>query len=339
MNEIVGIDGFNIMKNMRLVVIIAIFIGIIIVLLLSRIVGTRRKVKRKYMQTVNPYDDSSREERQSPDVVDDFFGMEESIKEEKSKGGETAAKSEVEIEVQPVANYEEIKADLKAIRDEVTAKIEELILKVEVVEKVLPDKIKEVIDVKIQNALKKIDDKISDALQDQRDSTTSSVSKDQADFLHKEEVAVDNLPSEYMAMSEEIEEKEPTDTIAPSGEIEEKISEGDVGESLDFDIQKLLEGEPVGMSFTEKSREVVEEKVEFKKEGDLELLSEETVAHEGIDEKEVDAITPPGDTGEKALKTAKVEEAEEKKQSTGEPVDFDIQAFLEELGTPPSEKG
>jgi uncharacterized membrane protein len=32
------------------------------------------------------------------------------------------------------------------------------------------------------------------------------------------------------------------------------------------------------------------------------------------------------------------EEAEEKKQSTVETSDFDIQDFLEELGTPPSEK-
>ena len=338
MNEIVGIDGFNIMKNMRLVVIIAIFIGIIVVLLLSRIVGGRRKVKRKYMQTVNPYDDSSREERHSPEVVDDFFGMEESMEKEKGKGGESTSESEVDIESQSVINYERIEADLKAIRDEITAKIERLILKVDTVEKEVLNKIEDVIDVKVREALNRINDRISEVLGTQRSSVTTA-SDERVDSLRKEETQTDNLPSEYMAMSEEIEEKEPTDTIAPSGAIEEKISEGDVGESLDFDIQKLLEGEPVDMSFTEKSREVVEEKVEFKKEGDLELPSEETVAHEGIDEKEGDAITPPGDTGEKALKTAKVEEAEEKKQSTGEPVDFDIQAFLEELGTPPSEKG
>ncbi len=102
-----------------------------------------------------------------------------------------------------------------------------------------------------------------------------------------------------------------------------------------------MEEEPVGMSSTEEPKELVEEKVEFKKEKerDLELPDEETIADEGIDEKEIDTTTPPGDIKEKALETAKGEEAEEKKQSTGKTVDFDIQAFLEELGTIPSEKG
>ena len=139
------------------------------------------------------------------------------------------------------------------------------------------------------------------------------------------------VPSE-VKKDVKVDEKEPIEAIASSGEIEEKISEGDVGESVDFDIQKLLEEEPVGMSSTEESREVVEEKVEFKKEKerDLELPAEETIAHEGIDEKESDNITPPGDIKEKAL---------EKKKSTEKIVDFDIQKFLEELGTLPSEKG
>ena len=71
---------------------------------------------------------------------------------------------------------------------------------------------------------------------------------------------------------------------------------------------------------------------------DLELPSEETIAHEEVDEKEIDTITPPGDIKEKVLEAAKSKDAEEKKQSTGKTVDFDIQEFLEELGNPPSEK-
>jgi len=59
------------------------------------------------------------------------------------------------------------------------------------------------------------------------------------------------------------------------------------------------------------------------------LPTEETVANEGIDEKEIDTIAPLGEIKEKA---------EEEKQSTVETSDFDIQDFLEELGTPPSEK-
>ena len=59
------------------------------------------------------------------------------------------------------------------------------------------------------------------------------------------------------------------------------------------------------------------------------MPTEETVANEGIDEKEIDTIAPLGEIKEKA---------EEEKQSTVETSDFDIQDFLEELGTPSSEK-
>ena len=59
------------------------------------------------------------------------------------------------------------------------------------------------------------------------------------------------------------------------------------------------------------------------------MPTEETVANEGIDEKEIDTIAPLGEIKEKA---------EEEKQSTVETSDFDIQDILEELGTPPSEK-
>jgi len=96
-----------------------------------------------------------------------------------------------------------------------------------------------------------------------------------------------------------VDEKEPIESIISTGEVEEKIPEGDVGESDDFDIEKFLEKDPVGVSSTEESGEVVEEK---------------------------------------ALEADRGEGTEEKKQFTVETSDFDIQEFLEELGTPPSEK-
>ncbi len=81
MNQIAVVDGFNIMNDLRLVIIVALFISMIIVLLLNWILGARRRrVKLKYM----PHDDSSREERLAPGAVNDFFAMEESTKEEKS---------------------------------------------------------------------------------------------------------------------------------------------------------------------------------------------------------------------------------------------------------------
>ena len=313
MNQIAGIDGFDLMNNLRLVIIAAIFIGIIIVFLFNRILGSRRGVKQKSMQAVNSSDDSSREERDAPGVVDDFFGM----KEEKSKGGESTAESGVEIEGQPVVNYEKIEADLKAIRDEVATKIEGLILKVEAVEKEVLNKTEGIIDVKIQEVSNKINDRVTEVLGTQRNSIPS-VSEERVDSLRNEEVPA-GLPSEDTVMSEEIKEKGQTDTIVPSGAIEENISGGDFGESVDFDIEKFLEEEPVDIPFTEESREVEEEKVE--------------------EEKSTEAITSSGETEEKVSEKAKSEEAEEKKKSTGETVDFDIQDFLEELGNPPSEKG
>ncbi len=502
MNHIAGVEDFNFMNNLRLVIIVAIFIGIIFVILLNKILGSRKRVKRKHMQTVNPYDDSSREERHAPGVVDDFFGMEESIEKEKSKDGESTAEPEVETEGQSVVNYEKIEANLKAIMDEVTTKIEGLISKVDAVEKEVLSKIENIIDVKIQEASNKINDRIAEVLRTQRNSN-NPVADERVDFLRKEEVPAYIVPSEDTVVPEEINGKEQTDTIVPSGEIEKNISEGDLGESVDFDIQKLLEEEPVGVSSSEESKELVEEEVEFeeKEERDLEapvedndivenlagslqmdedpfgvLLSDEskseaeekkgrdlevpdevkkdvkvdekepieTIASTGeieenisegdlgesvdfdieklleeepvgtsftdgsreeaeekdefkeeenepiepialsgdveekVSEKSVgesvdfdieklleeepvgisftdeskeevkekveeskptETITPPEDIKEKALEAAKGEEAEERKQSTGETVDFDIQAFLEELGTPPSEKG
>ena len=183
MNQIAGVDGFNIMNNLRLVIIVAIFIGIIIVLLLNRILGSRRGVKQKNMQAVNPSDDSSREERHTPGVVDDFFGM----KEEKSRSGESTAESGVEIEGQPVVNYEKIAADLKDIRDEVTTKIEGLILKVKAVEKSVLNKIEDVIDGKIQEASNKINDRITEVLRTQGNSITS-VSEERVDSLRKRSI-------------------------------------------------------------------------------------------------------------------------------------------------------
>ena len=528
MNQIAGVDGFSLMNNLRLVVIVAIFIILIIVLFYNRILGSPKRAKQKDKQVVNPSDDSGREEQHATDVVDDFFGKEESKEKEISKGGESTAESEVVIDDQPAVNYEKIETDLKAVRDEVTTKIEGLISKVEAVEKEVLNKIEDVIDAKIQEASNKINDRISEAVRTQMNSI-NSISEERVDSLRKEEEPVGipstEEPKELVEEKVEFEEKKKSDLeavkdsdimekvhlfvryqldafdilpldeaktvaevkkdvkvdekkliesitstgeieekisergvgesvgparlffqkflsigipftkeskelleegdleapvkdsgileklylfvrnqlgafgILPSGEsktvaeekkerdleasvedsdvlgklagslqisedsfdvllsedtvlpeeikeeeqadtmgIEEKISEGDVGESVDFDIEKLLEEEPVGMSSTEESREV-EEKVKFKeeKEEGSELPAEETAAHEEIDEEEIDTIAPR-DIEERALEAAKGEETEEKKQFTEEASDFDIQEFLEELGTPPSGK-
>ena len=69
-----------------------------------------------------------------------------------------------------------------------------------------------------------------------------------------------------------VDEKEPVESITSTEEVEEKIS---AGKSVDLDIDKFLEGEPVGLSSTEEFKELVEEvEIEEKKERDLEVQSE-----------------------------------------------------------------
>jgi hypothetical protein len=598
MNQIAGADSFSLMSNLRLVVIVAIFIIFIVVLFYNRILGSLKSVKQKDKQAVSPSDDSSREERDASDVVGDFFGKEESTEKEESKVDESAAEPEVEIEDQPADDSSREERDAPGVTgdffdiEEFTEKeiskggestaepeveiegkkerdlsalvkdrdiLEKLHLfvryhldafdimpfdeakavaevkkdvkvdKMESVEAITPtgkieekkstgaaggsvgparlffqkflsagkpstEEPKELVEEKVESEKEKerdletsvedrdILEKLAGSLQMGEDSfdilpseesktvaeekkekdlevssevkedvkveekisegdVGDSVDLDIEKFLEeepvgissteepnesveekvefklkeekeeglelqaevKEDVKVDEKePVESITSTEEVEEKisagksvdldidkflegepvglssteefkelveeveieekkerdlevqsevkedvkvdekEPIESITSTVEVEEKIPEGDVGESDDFDIEKFLEKDPVGVSPTEESGEVVEEKVEFKlkeeNEEDLELPAEEAAAHEEIDEKEIDTIAPPGDIEEKALEADKGEEAEEKKQSTGETTDFDIQDFLEELGTPPSEK-
>ena len=598
MNQIASVDSFSLMSNLRLVVIVAIFIIFIVVLFYNRILGSLKSVKQKDKQAVSPSDDSSREERDASDVVGDFFGKEESTEKEESKVDESAAEPEVEIEDQPADDSSREERDAPGVTgdffdiEEFTEKeiskggestaepeveiegkkerdlsalvkdrdiLEKLHLfvryhldafdimpfdeakavaevkkdvkvdKMESVEAITPtgkieekkstgaaggsvgparlffqkflsagkpstEEPKELVEEKVESEKEKerdletsvedrdILEKLAGSLQMGEDSfdilpseesktvaeekkekdlevssevkedvkveekisegdVGDSVDLDIEKFLEeepvgissteepnesveekvefklkeekeeglelqaevKEDVKVDEKePVESITSTEEVEEKisagksvdldidkflegepvglssteefkelveeveieekkerdlevqsevkedvkvdekEPIESITSTVEVEEKIPEGDVGESDDFDIEKFLEKDPVGVSPTEESGEVVEEKVEFKlkeeNEEDLELPAEEAAAHEEIDEKEIDTIAPPGDIEEKALEADKGEEAEEKKQSTGETTDFDIQDFLEELGTPPSEK-
>ncbi|MFQ5686714.1 MAG: hypothetical protein ACE5GV_08650 [Candidatus Scalindua sp.] len=366
------------MNNLRLVVIVAIFIVLIIVLFYNRIIGSLKSGKQKDIQAAKPSDDRSHEERDASDVVGDFFGKEESTEKEKSKVNESTAGPVVEIEDQPAVNYEKIEADLKAVGDEVTTKIEAglkamggevttkiegLILKVEAVEKEVLNKVEDVIDIKIQEVSNKINDRISEAISAQMNSI-NPVSEERVDSLRKE-VPADILHSEDTVVPDEIKEKEQADTVAPSEEIEKKISGGDVGESVDFDIQNVLEEEPVGMTSTEEPKELVEEKVEFeeKKERNLQVLLKDRDILEKLRlfvRYQLDAFdilpfdelkTVPEEKKEKDLevpseveKDVNIDEKEPIETNTstgeieekisegdvGESVDFDIEKFLEE---------
>lgn len=243
MNQIAGVDGFDLMNNLRLVIIVAMFIILIVALLLNRVLGSRKSGKQKNIQTAKPSDDSSREKRDTSDVVGDFFDDDESSGTEISKGESTSV-PEVETDSQPAVNYEKIEADLKAVKDEVTAKIEAdlkvvkgevaanivadlkavkdevaakieadlrgvgdevtakvegLISKVEAVEKNVLNKIEDVIDVKIQEASNKINDRVSETVRAHIDSI-NTVAEERENSLRKE-------------VLEKLKEKEQTDKI------------------------------------------------------------------------------------------------------------------------------
>jgi len=250
------------MDYLRLIVIAVIFIGIIVVLLYLKSAKGGKKTERKYMQATNPYDSSSKEEMHALGVVDDVFSKEEAIKEKKGKcfGGISESEGEIGEDLKDREGKFDTKleADIKAVKIEVTTKIEELLLKIEEGEKKVVNKIENLIDSKIQEALNKMNDRINATLQAQERSTDSVLEK-QDDSLRTEEAPVnasfsdeseaaveegvvpeeesEELPSEDKA-DVKLESEEP---IASSEVIEENVLEVDKADSADFDIQEFLE--------------------------------------------------------------------------------------------------
>jgi hypothetical protein len=323
MNQIVGADGFSIMNNLRLVIVAAIFIAIIVAFFLSRIVRNRGTIKRKYMRTTNPYDDSSSEKRHAPSVVDDFYSMEDAIKEEKA--GKGTAESGVEIEKESVDDLEKIETDMKDkeparigtrpngiagraggedvtakleadiqdVRNEITTRIEGLISKIEDGEKEVVNKIKNVIDAKVQEALIKGNDRVSEALQTQRNSTALVLEKI-VDSLRMEEAQAGISPSdeseklvEKKVGFEEAEENKGTLVTLAGSLVQEALNKinGSISEALRVQrnsTASVLEGlinslrtkeVPAVIVPSEESERIVEEKVKFEEteERDLEL--------------------------------------------------------------------
>lgn len=305
MNQIVGADGFSIMNNLRLVIIAAIFIAIIVAFFLSRIVRNRGTIKRKYMRTTNPYDDSSSEKRHAPSVVDDFYSMEDAIKEEKARKG--TAESGVEIEKESVDDLEKIETDMKDteedvttkleadiqdVRNEITTRIEGLISKIAEGEKDVVNKVKNVIDAKVQEALIKGNDRVSEALQTQRNSTALILEKI-VDSLRMEEAQAGISPSdeseklvEKKVGFEEAEENKGTLVTLAGSLVQEALNKinGSISEALRVQrnsTASVLEGlinslrteeVPAVIAPSEETERIVEEKVKFEEteERDLE---------------------------------------------------------------------
>ncbi len=224
------------MDILRLIIIVVIFSGIIVVLLYLKSAKSGRKTKRKYKQAVNPDDSSSKEEMHSADAVDDFLSIEEEIK------------------------------DIKA---EFTTIIEGLILKIEEREKEVVNKVENIIDTKVQEVLSKINDRIDEVLQAQKNSTALILEK-MINSLRQKEKPVDIKSSrrskkvvgkkvgntevvakvpekskeEDLEIPSEVKEDIKTEEekpIASSEVIEKNVLELNEADSADFDIQEFLE--------------------------------------------------------------------------------------------------
>lgn len=329
LNQIVGAGGFSIAANLRLIVIAAIFIGIIAVLLYLRFARNGEETNGK--------DISEEEIDEDVDDIEDIEDIEDIAESAEGTGvpvvnSETIEEKIKNSETEIITKFAEVMKDIKTkidtklvaetenMRAEFTTKFEQLIARIEERDKEVVNKIENVI--KVQEALYKMNDRIGAALHDQKDST-ASVLKKLVDSLRAEGTSVGSLASETLSQGPsfplQLEEKELE--VSSEGKtdmkLEENVSEGNIGGDADFDMQDFLDGEPTGISSSVESDVAVEEDVvsDAITEGELQMPSE------GKAEVELETEEP----------IASPEENEEKVsgEAVGDAADFDMQEFLD----------
>ncbi|MCP4252846.1 MAG: hypothetical protein GY775_05470 [Candidatus Scalindua sp.] len=295
LNQIVGAGGFSIESNLRLIIIAAIFIGIVVVLLCIKFARNGERTNGRNVGKVKAGEDiaESAEGTEEESVVNSEI-IEEKIKQSEAevitKFAEVIKDVRAKIDTKFAADVEDIKAEF-------TTKIEQLISKIDEREKEVVNKIEDVIDTRVQEALNKMSDKIDVALHTQKSSTASVLEK-LVDSLRTEEVQVGSLQEEKTSVS--------------SG-----ITEGAIESTTASDMQGVLDDELAGMPSAEESNTAVEDDIvptEIKEE-ELELPSEG-----GADVKleAEEPIAPPEEDEEKVSGGA-----------IGDTADFDMQEFLD----------
>ena len=291
LNQIVGIGDFSIADNLRLIVIAAIFIGIISVLLYIKFARSVEKANGKYVS----------EEKDSEDIGDleDVLESTEETVEEPVVNSETIEEKIKNLEAEIITKIAAVIKDVRAkidtkfiaetenIRAEFNAKIEQLISKIGEREKEVANKIENVIDTKVQGALNKMNDRIGVALHTQKSSTASVLEK-LVDSLRTEEASVGSLTSEK----------------AEERESEASVKDQDLLGKLETSLQ-MNEG-PVSTSFSDESTAV----------------DEDIVIPEEIEEEELDV--PSEDKTDINL------EENISEGTMGDAADFDMQEFLDE---------
>ena len=320
LNQIVGIGGFSIAANLRLIVIAAIFIGIIAVLLYLKFARNGEETNGK--------DISKEEVGEDIEDTEDTEDLEDITVSAEGTGmpvvnSETIEEKIKNSETEIITKFAEVMKDIKAkidtkltaetgnIRAEFTTKIEQLISSIEERDKEVANKIESVI--KVQEALYEMNDRIGAALHDQKDST-ASVLKKLVDSLRTEDASVSSLASEVLSQSPsplQVEEKELDVSSEGKADIklEETVSDGNIGDEADFDMQEFLDAESETVAVTEGGLEAPsEDKVE---------AEDQVASSEGIEEKAPEIKAP--------------------ESAGGATSDFDIQGFLDELENIPSE--
>ena len=293
LNQIVGIGDFSIADNLRLIVIAAIFIGIIVVLLFLKFARSGEKTNGEN-NSKEEADEDIEDTEYIEDIAESVEGTEwplvnsETI-EEKIKNSEAEIITKFAAVIKDVRAKIDTKltAETENIRAEFNAKIEQLISKIEEREKEVANKIENVIDTKVQGALNKMNDRIGVALHTQKSSTASVLEK-LVDSLRTEEASVGSLTSE------KAEERESDASVKDQGLL------GDLETSL-----QMNEG-PVSTSFSDESTAV----------------DEDIVIPEEIEEEELDV--PSEDKTDIKLEENVSEGA------MGDAADFDMQEFLDE---------
>ncbi|MDP6924066.1 MAG: hypothetical protein R2568_07085 [Candidatus Scalindua sp.] len=227
LNQIAGIGGFSIADNLCLIVIAAIFIGIIIVLLYLKLARSGEQGNGE---------DISREETGEDEDID---GLEDIAGSAGETGGAVVNSETIEdkiknSEAEIIAKSAEVLQDMKAridtklttetenIRAEFTAKIEQLISGIEERDKEVANKIESVI--KVQEALYKMNDRIGAALHDQKDST-ASVLKKLVDSLRTEGTSVSSLTSEVLSQSSSLQLEENEQEVSSEGKADIELEE------------------------------------------------------------------------------------------------------------------
>ena len=305
-NQIVGVGGFGIADNLRLIVIAAIFVGIIVVLLYRRATKSGRETNGKHISR-----EKTTKEKAAGDIEDlvDIIESSEGTEEKPIVSSETIEEKIKNSETEIIAKFAAVIKDVRAkIDTKLAGEIEGLIAKIEEREKEVINKIENVIDAKVQEALGEMNSRVSTALHTQKN-TTASVLEKLVDSLRTEGVSGVSLNSEIP--EDIVEEKNDLDGIAEAsvkdlGILEEPAS------SL-----RVKEGPVVDASFVESK-----------------AADEEAVMPKGIDEEEFDV---PSEDGTDVKLEAKdpiaspgQSEGKVSAGAVGAAADFDMQAFLDE---------